>query len=38
VDAEEKLKSFPATIDHAIGEGLATYEKVNILFNRSSED
>lgn len=38
VDTEEILKSFLATIDHAITEGLATYEKVNILFYRSSED
>ena len=37
VDTEEILKSFLATIDHAITEGLATYEKVNILFYRSSE-
>jgi len=36
VDTEEKLKSFLATIDHAIQEGLATFEKVNILFYRSS--
>ena len=38
VDIEEILKSFLATIDHAITEGLATYEKVNILFYRSSEE
>jgi PII-like signaling protein len=38
VDTEEILKSFLATIDHAITEGLATYEKVNILFYRSSEE
>ena len=37
VDTEEVLKSFLSTIDHAITEGLATYEKVNILFYRSSE-
>ena len=37
VDTEKILKSFLATIDHAITEGLATYEKVNILFYRSSE-
>ncbi len=37
VDTEEILKSFLSTIDHAITEGLATYEKVNILFYRSSE-
>ena len=36
VDTEEILKSFLSTIDHAITEGLATYEKVNILFYRSS--
>ena len=38
VDTEDILKSFLGTIDHAITEGLATYEKVNILFYRSSED
>ena len=38
VDTEEILKSFLATIDHAITERLATYEKVNILFYRSSEE
>ena len=37
VDTEEKLKSFLASIDHALGKGLATFEKVNILFYRSSE-
>ena len=38
VDTKEILKSFLTTIDHAITEGLATYEKVNILFYRSSEE
>ena len=37
VDTEEILKSFLSTIDHAITEGLATCEKVNILFYRSRE-
>lgn len=36
VDTKEKLESFLATIDHAIEDGFATYEKVNILFYRSS--
>ena len=35
VDTEEKLHKFLSTIDHAIKEGLATYEKANILFYRS---
>ncbi len=35
VDSEENLKKFLSSIDHAIGEGLATYEKANILFYRS---
>ena len=36
VDTKEKLESFLATIDHAIADGLATYEKANIIFYRSS--
>ncbi len=35
VDTEENLKAFLASIDHAISDGLATYEKANILFYRS---
>ena len=34
VDTEENLKKFLSAIDHAIVEGLATYEKANILFYR----
>ena len=37
VDTDDKLESFLATIDHAISEGLATYEKANILFYRSGK-
>jgi PII-like signaling protein len=37
VDTKENLKEFLSLIDHAIGEGLATYEKANILFYRSRE-
>ena len=36
VDTEKKLKAFLSTIDHAITEGLATFEKAQILFYRSS--
>jgi len=36
VDTEENLKQFLSNIDHAIKEGLATYEKANILFYRAS--
>mgnify|MGYP001591849773 CR=1 FL=1 len=36
VDTEKKLKAFLSTIDHAITEGLATFEKARILFYRSS--
>lgn len=36
VDTEKKLKTFLSTIDHAITEGLATFEKAQILFYRSS--
>lgn len=36
VDTEENLKQFLSSIDHAIKEGLATYEKANILFYRAS--
>jgi PII-like signaling protein len=37
VDTEKKLQDFLTTIDHAIKEGLATYEKANILFYRSGD-
>ena len=37
VDTEDKLKSFLSRIDHAISDGLATYEKANILFYRSGK-
>ncbi len=37
VDTKDKLESFLSTIDHAISEGLATYEKANILFYRSGK-
>ena len=35
VDTEKKLKAFLSTVDHAIIEGLATFEKARILFYRS---
>ena len=35
VDTKEKIESFLPLIDGAIGEGLATLEKVNIRFYRS---
>lgn len=35
VDAEEKIESFLPVIDGAIGEGLATVEKVEVRFYRS---
>ena len=34
VDTEEKIRAFLPTIDDAIGEGLATLEKVEIRFYR----
>ena len=37
VDTHEKLKDFLALINGAIGEGLATLEKADILFYRSSK-
>lgn len=37
VDAEEKIEAFLSTIDHAIGEGLATLEKVEVHFYRSGQ-
>jgi hypothetical protein len=35
VDTEEKIEAFLPTIDDAIGEGLATVEKVEVRFYRS---
>ena len=35
VDTEEKIEAFLSTIDHAIDEGLATLEKVEVHFYRS---
>lgn len=35
VDTSEKLKAFLETIDHAIDEGLATIERVQVRFYRS---
>ena len=35
VDTEEKIDAFLPTIDDAIGEGLATVEKVEVRFYRS---
>jgi PII-like signaling protein len=37
VDAEEKIESFLPTIDDAIGEGLATVEKVEVRLYRSRD-
>ena len=37
VDTEEKIESFLPVIDHAVGEGLATVEKVEVRFYRSGE-
>ena len=35
VDTEEKIEAFLPTLDDAIGEGLATVEKVEVRFYRS---
>jgi hypothetical protein len=35
VDAEDKIDAFLRSTDHAIGEGLATLEKVEVHFYRS---
>ncbi len=35
VDTEEKIEAFLGSTDHAIGEGLATLEKVEVHFYRS---
>jgi PII-like signaling protein len=37
VDTEEKIESFLPLIDDAVGEGLATVEKVEVRFYRSGE-
>lgn len=37
VDSEEKIESFLSLIDDAIGEGLATMEKVEVRFYRSGK-
>jgi len=37
VDTEDKIEAFLPTIDDAIGEGLATLEKVEVRFYRSRQ-
>lgn len=37
IDAEDKIEAFLPAIDEAIGEGLATVEKVEVRFYRSGE-
>jgi PII-like signaling protein len=37
VDTEEKIEAFLPTIDGAIGEGLATIERVEVRFYRAGE-
>ena len=37
VDTEEKIEAFLPLIDEAVGEGLATLEKVEVRFYRSGE-
>ena len=37
VDAEDRIDAFLHAIDHAIGEGLATLEKVDVIFYRSGK-
>ena len=37
VDVEEKIQGFLPVIDDAIGKGLATLEKVQVLFYRSGD-
>lgn len=36
-DTEEKIESFLPVVDEAVGEGLATVEKVEVRFYRSGE-
>ena len=38
VDTREKIESFMPVVDEAVGEGLATLEKVEIRFYRSGDD
>ena len=38
VDTREKIESFMPVVDEAVGEGLATIEKVEIRFYRSGDD
>jgi len=38
VDTEEKIESFLPLIDDAVGEGLATVEKVEVRFYRSGKE
>ena len=38
VDTRERIESFIPTIDAAVGEGLATIEKVEVRFYRSGKD
>jgi PII-like signaling protein len=38
IDSEEKIEAFLPLIDHAIGEGLATIEKVEVHFYRSGQE
>ena len=37
VDTREKVEAFLPTIDHAIGEGLATMERVSVRFYRAGK-
>jgi PII-like signaling protein len=37
VDTEDKVEAFLPEIDHAIGEGMATLEKVEVRFYRSGK-
>lgn len=37
VDSEERIQAFLSTVDDAIEKGLATLEKVQILFHRSGQ-
>lgn len=38
VDTEDKIEAFLPLVDNAVGEGLATVEKVEVHFYRSGED
>jgi PII-like signaling protein len=38
VDTREKIESFMPVVDDAVGEGLATLEKIEIRFYRSGDD